>query len=142
MKPKSEVEIDVRYAETDQMGVVHHANYLVWFELARTRFCLDAGKPYPEIEELGYFMLITQAQQNYRLAACYGDSVTCTAWLDWVASRSLQFSYQVERGGQLLTTGHTRHIWVRRESRQPCSMPVSLRETFLKLAGQTTFKRS
>ncbi len=142
MKPKSEVEIDVRYAETDQMGVVHHANYLVWFELARTRFCLDAGKPYPEIEELGYFMLITQAQQNYRLAACYGDSVKVTAWLDWVASRSLQFSYQVERGDQLLTTGHTRHIWVKRESRQPCSMPISLRETFLKLAEQTTFKRS
>ena len=139
MKQRSEVEFEVRYAETDQMGVVHHANYLVWFELARTRFCADAGKPYPEIEALGYFMIITQAQQDYRLAACYGDTVRVSCWLEWVASRSLQFGYQVRRGEQILTTGHTRHLWVKRESRRPCSMPESLREPFLKLANQTTF---
>ncbi len=141
MKQLSEIEIEVRYAETDQMGIVHHANYLIWFELARTRFCAEAGKPYPQIEALGYFMIITQAQQNYRLAACYGDSVRVCCWLDWVASRSLQFGYRVTRGEQILTTGHTRHLWVKRESRRPGSMPASLRETFLKLADQTTFTR-
>jgi acyl-CoA thioester hydrolase len=140
MKQHAEVEFEVRYAETDQMGIVHHANYLVWFEVARTRFCAEAGKPYPEIEALGYYMVITQAQQDYRLAACYGDSVRVTCWLDWVASRSLQFSYRVTRGDQLLSTGYTRHLWVKRESRRPCSMPESLRDTFLKLAEQTAFK--
>ena len=140
MKQHAEVEFEVRYAETDQMGIVHHANYLIWFELARTRFCFEAGKPYPQIEALGYFMIITQAQQDYRLAALYGDTVRVVCWLDWVASRSLQFGYRVMRGEQLLTTGHTRHLWVRRESRRPCSMPESLRATFLKLAEQTVFK--
>ncbi len=139
MKQSSEVEFEVRYAETDQMGIVHHANYLIWFELARTRFCAEAGKPYPQIEELGYFMIITQAQQNYRQAAQYGDSVRVICWLDWVASRSLQFGYQVLRDEQILTSGYTRHLWVKRESRRPCSMPESLRETFLKLADQTAF---
>jgi len=140
MKQHAEVEFEVRYAETDQMGIVHHANYLVWFEVARTRFCAEAGKPYPEIEALGYYMVITQAQQDYRLAACYGDSVRVTCWLDWVASRSLQFSYRVTRGDQLLSTGYTRHLWVKRESRRPSTMPESLRDIFLKLAEQTAFK--
>ncbi len=140
MKQRSEIEFDVRYAETDQMGIVHHANYLVWFELARTRFCADAGKAYPEIEAMGYFLIITQAQQNYRLAACYGDTVRAVCWLDWVASRSLQFGYEIRRGAELLTTGYTRHLWVKRESRRPCSMPESLRDSFLELADQTAFK--
>lgn len=139
MKQRAEVDLEVRYAETDQMGIVHHANYLVWFELARTRFCLEVGKPYPAIEALGYFLIITQAQQDYRLAACYGETVRVSCWLDWVASRSLQFGYQVTRGEQLLSTGYTRHLWVRRESRRPCSMPESLRETFLRVAEQTAF---
>ncbi len=142
MKQCSEVELEVRYAETDQMGIVHHANYLIWFELARTRFCTESGKPYPEIEALGYFMIITQAQQDYRLAACYGDHVRVSCWLDWVASRSLQFGYRVTRGEQVLSTGYTKHLWVKRESRRPCSMPESLRETYLKLADQATVKGS
>lgn len=139
MKLLSEVELEVRYAETDQMGIVHHANYLVWFELARTRFCREAGKPYPEIEALGYLMIITRAQQDYRQAARYGDVVQVACWLDWVASRSLQFGYRVSREGQALTTGFTRHLWVKRDSRRPCSFPESLRATFLGCADQTSF---
>lgn len=140
MKHSAEVEFEVRYAETDQMGIVHHANYLIWFELARTRFCSEADKPYPQIEALGYFMIITRAQQDYRLAAAYGDTVKVACWLDWVASRTLQFGYRVTRDNQLLSTGYTRHLWVKRDSRRPCSMPESLRATFLNLAGQTGFK--
>ncbi len=139
MKQHAEVELEVRYAETDQMGIVHHANYLVWFELARTRLCLEAGKPYPQIEDLGYLMIITQAQQNYRLAARYGDQIKVIGWLDWVSSRSLQFGYQVKREEQILSTGYTRHLWVKRESHRPCRIPASLRETFLSLADQTEF---
>jgi acyl-CoA thioester hydrolase len=138
-KARVEVDIEVRYAETDQMGVVHHAAYLVWYEVARTRFCAQAGKPYPEIEALGYFLIITEARQEYRLSACYGDTVRVSCWLDWVASRSLQFGYEVKRGDQVLSVGSTRHLWVRRESRRPCSMPEDLRDTFLPLAGQSSF---
>ena len=140
MKPRAEVEIEVRYAETDQMGIVHHANYLVWFEVARTRLCAEGGIPYPQIEALGYFLIITQAQQDYRLAAHYGDNIRVSCWLDWLASRNLQFGYQVHRGEQLLASGHTRHLWVKRKSRRPCSLPESLRETFLQLADQTSLQ--
>ena len=58
--------IEVRYAETDQMGIVHHANYLVWFEQARTRLCSEAGLHYSEIEKRGYLLLVTGAQLSYR----------------------------------------------------------------------------
>ncbi|TYO99407.1 acyl-CoA thioester hydrolase [Geothermobacter ehrlichii] len=123
-------EFEVRYAETDQMGVVHHANYLVWFELARTRFCAEAGLPYPEIEARGYLMIITRAEQDYRRAARYGDRIRASCRLDWFNRRSLQFSYRIERGDELLTTGITRHIWVRRDSLRPCRLPDELHNRF------------
>lgn len=128
MAQQSWVELEVRYAETDQMGIVHHANYLIWFELARTRFCAEAGLPYPEIEALGYLMIITQAQQNYRQSARYGDSIKVSCQLDWANKRSLQFVYRVMRGEQLLTSGFTQHLWVKRETMTPCSLPVELQK--------------
>lgn len=140
-KARSAVDVDVRYAETDQMGIVHHANYLVWFELARTHYCTVAGSPYQEIEKLGYFLIVTKAQQEYRLAARYGDRLEITCWLDWVASRSLQFGYEVRRGNELLSKGFTQHLWVERGTMRPCSMPDSLRKTFIGLAGQDAFTR-
>ncbi|ORJ59252.1 acyl-CoA thioesterase [Geothermobacter hydrogeniphilus] len=128
--PQAAVEFEVRYAETDQMGVVHHANYLVWFELARTRYCAEAGLPYPEIEARGYLMIITRAEQDYRRAARYGDTIRASCRLDRISRRGLQFNYRIERGDELLTTGSTRHIWVKKDSLQPCSLPGELQEKF------------
>ncbi|WP_020678316.1 acyl-CoA thioesterase [Geopsychrobacter electrodiphilus] len=130
MPQLSSIELEVRYAETDQMGIVHHANYLIWFELARTRFCREAGLPYPDIEALGYLMIITQAQQNYRLAARYGETIRVSCQLDWTNKRRLQFGYRVERGDQLLTSGHTQHLWVKREGMRPCSLPENIQKFF------------
>jgi len=130
MSQQSSVEFEVRYAETDQMGVVHHANYLIWYELARTRFCDEAGLPYAEVEALGFLMIITQAQQDYRRAAHYGETVRVTCRLDWIKKRSLQFGYRVECNGQLLSEGYTRHLWVKRDSMRPCSLPEEMQEKF------------
>jgi len=72
---RATTEVEVRYAETDQMGVVHHANYLVWFELARTRLCTLSGFHYQEIEDLGYHLMVTSCQVDYRRGARYGDTL-------------------------------------------------------------------
>ena len=80
--PASEVEIEVRYKETDQMGVVHHSNYLVWFELARTHHCRAAGMAYREIEDAGYWLMVTGVQLRYRGGARYGDRVRVRCWLE------------------------------------------------------------
>jgi hypothetical protein len=59
-----ETDIEVRYAETDQMGVVHHANYVIWFELARTRLCSESGFHYADIEKLGYLLMVTGSKRD------------------------------------------------------------------------------
>ena len=106
------VAIEVRYAETDQMGVVHHANYPVWFEVARTRLCLEAGFHYAEIEKKGLLLLVTGVHVTYRAPARYGETVDVACWVERVGSRGVTFAYRVERGGEAVAAGTTEHIWV------------------------------
>lgn len=131
----AEIEVEVRYAETDQMGVVHHANYLVWFELARTRLCHATGHPYSEIEKLGYYLMVTMAQVHYRQGARYGDTVQVSARIDRLGSRGLRFAYVVRRGGDVLATGTTEHVWVEAATGRLRRMPEALRKPFARLAG-------
>ena len=126
----AEVEIEVRYAETDQMGVVHHANWIVWLELARTRLCLDAGFHYSEIEKQGLLLLVTGVQIAYRGAARYGESVVVSCWVKEVGSRAVTFEYHVRRGETLLATAETHHIWVDAASRRPARFPAALKAPF------------
>ncbi len=122
--------IEVRYAETDQMGIVHHANYLVWFEQARTRLCSEAGFHYSEIEKRGYLLLVSGAQLSYRGPSRYGDVVDVACWVDRVGSRGVTFAYAVSRGGSLLATGETDHVWVDASTRRPTRFPEELKEPF------------
>ena len=133
---RAAVEVEVRYAETDQMGVVHHANYLIWFELARTNLCMVSGFHYAAIEELGYLLMVTAAEARYRQGARYGDRLRVTAWVKQLASRGLKFSYQVHRQDELLATGATEHVWVNAATGRLCRTPEELREPFARLAGQ------
>jgi acyl-CoA thioester hydrolase len=128
-------EIEVRYAETDQMGVVHHANYVVWFELARTHLCAMSGFNYAEIERLGYLLMVTGVELRYRRPARYGDAVRVICWGERLASRGVHFAYEVRRGDELLASGRTEHIWIEGRSGRPCRMPEQLRVPFARLAG-------
>ncbi|HVS01965.1 MAG TPA: thioesterase family protein [Thermoanaerobaculia bacterium] len=129
------VELEVRYAETDAMGIVHHANYLVWFEVARTALCRGTGLPYPDIEAMGYLLVVSGAELRYRQGARYGERVSVTTWIERLGSRLMRFAYEVRRGEDLLATDATEHVWVERASRRPCRMPEPLREPFARLAG-------
>lgn len=121
-----DVDVEVRYAETDQMGVVHHANYLVWFELARTRLCLEAGLHYAEIEKHGLLLLVTGAQLTYRAPAHYGETVVASCWVERLGSRAVTFAYRIARGGEVLATGSTEHVWVDARTRRPARFPDEL----------------
>jgi acyl-CoA thioester hydrolase len=132
---RSETEIEVRYAETDQMSVVHHANYVIWFELARTQLCAMSGYRYADIEKLGYFLMVTGVEISYRRPARYGDTVKVVCWGDRLGSRGVRFAYEVRKGADLLVTGATEHIWVERATGKPCRTPEPLREPFRRLAG-------
>ena len=132
---KALVDVAVRYFETDQMGVVHHANYLVWFEVARTDLCARSGFPYAEIERIGYRLMNSALSVRYRKPARYGETVSVACWIERLASRAVQFGYEVHRGEELLATGSTDHVWVETASNRPCRMPEQLRAPFRGLAG-------
>ncbi len=134
-KPAARIDVEVRYAETDQMGVVHHSVYVIWFELARTRLCLQSGFHYADIEKQGYFLVVTKTECRFLTGAKYGDTVEVEARLEEYKSRGLRFVYEVKRGAQLLASGATEHIWVDRASGRPCRTPPQLVEPFERAAG-------
>ncbi len=110
----SAVELRVRYAETDGMGVAHHANYLIWCELARTNHMRALGVSYREIEESGVQLPVVDIQVRYRAAAYYDDLVRVRCWVRETSSRRVVFGYAIERpeDDRLLATASTSLIAV------------------------------
>ena len=103
------VDHRVNYSETDQMGFVYHANYLVWLDMARTEHLRSTGVTYKDMEERGVFLAVTEARIRYRQAARYDDMVRIRCWVRDLASRRVVFGYAVERAGtgDLLATAET-----------------------------------
>ena len=132
---RAEIDVEVRYAETDQMGVVHHANYIVWFEQARTSLCAHPGFHYADIERLGYLLMVTGVEARYHRPARYGDVVQVVCWCERMGSRSLRFAYEVKKAGERLATGATEHIWIESATGRPCITPEAIRAPFRRLAG-------
>jgi acyl-CoA thioester hydrolase len=108
----------VNYSETDQMGVVYHANYLVWLDIARTEHLRERGVSYKELEEQGIYLAVTDVRVRYRQPARYDDVVRIRCWVRDLASRRVVFGYAVERGdagSELLATAETSLIALDRQ---------------------------
>ncbi|HEY3280192.1 MAG TPA: thioesterase family protein [Gemmatimonadales bacterium] len=105
----SAVYTRVNYSETDQMGFVYHANYLIWMDIARTEHLRERGVSYKELEEQGVLLTVTEAHVRYRQPARYDDLVRVRCWVRDLASRRVTFGYAVERAetGELLATAET-----------------------------------
>jgi len=103
----------VRYAETDAMGVVHHASYLVYFEEGRSHYMREMGSNYADIEASGYRLPVVEANLRYTEGITYGDVVIIRCWLEESRSRQLTFAYDLlsANTGNKLVSGYTRHIW-------------------------------
>jgi acyl-CoA thioester hydrolase len=99
----------VDYSETDQMGVVYHARYLVWLDVARTELLRTTGISYREMEAMGFRLAVSDLQIRYRTAARYDDPIRVRCWIREVASRRVTFGYVVEHeeSGVLLATAST-----------------------------------
>lgn len=133
--------IDVRFAETDAMGVVHHSAYVVWFEAGRVAWMGAAGVPYAEVAAGGHHFAVTGLQVEYRTAARFGDTVQVTTRLAKLRSRQVAFAYEVRHAGHgaLLATGHSEHICVDldgRMSKIPETVVERLRAGLMQLAAQ------
>lgn len=99
----------VNYSETDQMGVVYHANYLVWLDVARTEYLRQQGMSYRDLEGLGLRLMVSELNIRYRRAARYDDPVRVRSWIRDRQSRRVTFGYAVEHAesGELLATATT-----------------------------------
>jgi len=103
--------VRVRYAETDQMGIVYYANYLVWFEVGRTDLLRLTGWSYREMEAEGYALPVVEAHCEYRQSAKYDDDLEIVTTGAIVSLVRVKFEYRVVRGhdGATLANGHTVH---------------------------------
>ena len=100
------VDLRVRYAETDQMGVVYHANYLIWCEIGRTDFIRSGGTSYAELERSGVTLAVSDASLRYHAPARYDDRIRVETRLSELRSRTITFDYLVvnaDSGGRLVT---------------------------------------
>jgi len=114
---KTTTDIIVRYAETDQMGIVHHSVYAVWFEAARTEFGKAIGVSYSECEKGGVMLPLIGLECNFKKPAYYGDTVSIVAFVEKMTRVRIKVAYQVlnKKSGELLATGSTTHAWTNSE---------------------------
>jgi len=108
-----EASLRVRYAETDKMGVVYHANYLVWFEIGRTEFCRARGFSYRDMEESeNAFLVVAESYCRYKAPAYYDDVLIVRTHITELRRRSLRFGYEIirEPDGTVIAEGETGHV--------------------------------
>lgn len=126
--PISTSSLRVRYAETDKMGVVYHANYLVWFEIGRTDLLRTLGWTYREMEETGVSLPVIEAHCEYRQPARYDDELEVATRGTLLSPARVAFDYDVKRSdGTLAAVGRTVHAVVNGRGR-PCRLPDRIRE--------------
>src|ERR1700722_4416992 len=138
----SESRIRVRYAETDQMGVVYHANYLVWFEVGRVDYIRDMGLGYRAMEQEDNAMIaVIEASARYKAPARYDDELIVRTSLAGARGPIVRFRYAVVRGSDelLLCEGETTHIVVGRDMKKR-DMPPKYAELFASLAHRMVKK--
>lgn len=121
-----EIQIRVRYAETDRMGLLHHSNYLVYFEQGRIELLRSAGLAYRDLEDQGYLLVLTKIEVRYRSPARYDDLLTLRTTVEKTTTVRIDHRYELLRDGTLLAEGRSTLACIDREGRvQP--LPDSLR---------------
>ncbi|WP_431799270.1 acyl-CoA thioesterase [Halobacillus andaensis] len=120
-------DIKVRYQETDMMGVVYHANYLVWFEIGRTALIEDLGFYYHQLEQQGVVSPVVDAAVQFKHPVRYGDEIFIETWVKNYDGLRITYGYAVKHNsGEIAVTGETKHVIVKKESFRP----VSIRKNF------------
>lgn len=119
----SEKEIEIRYAETDQMGVVYHANYLVWMEIGRTTLIQALGFTYAGLETRGYLSPVTDLSIQYKAAMRYGQTAKVRTWIEDHGRLRTTYGYEiVHEDGTVAATAFSEHVVVKKENFRPVSL--------------------
>lgn len=119
----AEKQIEIRYAETDQMGVVYHANYLVWMEIGRTRLISELGFTYAGLEEQGYLSPVIDLSIQYKAAMRYGQVATVRTWVESHGKLRTVYGYEIlHEDGTVAATATSEHILVKKDSFRPIAL--------------------
>jgi acyl-CoA thioester hydrolase len=132
MKGHADATIRVRYAETDQMGVVYHGNYFTWFEIGRVEFCRQLGFEYKQMEiEDDSFIVVVEASCRYKRPAKFDDVLVVRTQVTQSQRRMIRFAYEIldQASGGLIATGETLHVICDRLGK-PKSLPEKYRQYF------------
>lgn len=120
----SEKQIEIRYAETDQMGVVYHANYIVWCEIGRTQLVKDLGFNYAGLEEDGYVSPVLDLSIQYKKAMRYGQTATVRTWIESHGKLRTTYGYEIlHEDGSIAATATSVHTLIKKENFRP--VPLS-----------------
>ncbi len=130
-----EIPIRVRYAETDAMGYLHHAQYFVYFELGRTELLRQTGLTYRQMEERGVFYVVARLECRFRAPAHYDDLLTLTTAVERITPTRVEHSYRLTRDGKLLAEASSTLVSVGRDGR-PLALPVDIYERLAGVAGR------
>ena len=119
----SKREIEVRYAETDQMGVVYHANYLVWLELGRTQLVRDLGFNYSDMEKEGVVSPVLEVNIKYKKPLRYGETATVHTWIEDYSPLKTRYGYEIyNEEGELSAVAETVNTCVKKDTFRPVSL--------------------
>ena len=127
-----EIHFRVRYAETDQMGVVYYANYFIWMEMGRVEYCRAAGMRYRDMErDDGVLLTVAGASCRYLYPARYDEESLVRTWIAEVHPRMVRFAYEISNAeaGGLLAKGETKHVFCGPDMK-PCKLPAKYRPLF------------
>lgn len=130
---QSRAQVTVRYAETDMMGIVYHANYLPWFEVARTQLLREQGFPYRQLEADGYRIPVLEVAAKFIRPAVYDDALTIVVTMREKPLLRIRLEYEVFRGEELLATGQSAHAFcdlAGRPTRPPAGFVARMSELF------------
>ena len=120
-----ETTLRVRYAETDQMGVVYYSNYLIWMEVGRVEYCKSVGVRYRDMEDAdGVLLAVVEAHCRYVSPARYDEEVVVRTWVEAATPRLVRFGYEMREAfsNRTLATGETKHIFCGRDMK-PAKLP-------------------
>ncbi len=118
-RPVTETSFRVRYAETDAMGITHHANYIVYFEEARSHYSRAQGADYAEFERSGFWLTVAEVHARYLIPTHYAQEIIARCWVEELKSRAVAFGYEIvdAESGQVCVTGLSRHVCITHDGR-------------------------
>lgn len=123
----AETKVEVRYAETDQMGVVYHANYLVWMEVGRTKLIEDLGFRYADMEKDGIISPVIDIAISYKKPVRYGETATVKTWVEQYDGLRVEYGYEIyTEAGELAIVATSKHVCVTKD----CFRPISIRRVY------------